>query len=50
MPCRRYRGSRYENNVKDEGYDLKDYVNSDIGSLLWQLNYVQRTGLVSEKD
>ena len=50
MPCGRYGGSSYENNaIKMRDY-LKDYVNSDIGSLPWQLNYVQRIGLVSDRD
>ena len=48
MPCGRYRGSHYENNlIKMRDY-LKDYVNSDIGSLPWQSNHVQRNGRVSD--
>ena len=50
MPCGRYQGSRYENNAIMLRDDLKDYVNSDIGSLPCQLNYVQRTGRVSDRD
>ena len=50
MPCERYRESCYENNPIKMRNDLKDYVNSDIGSLPWQLNYAQRTGRVSDKD
>ena len=50
MPCRGYRGSHYENNVIKMMDNLKDYVNSDIGSLPWQLNYVQRTGRVNDRD
>ena len=50
MPCWRYRGSRYENNAIKMRDDLKDYVSSDIGSLPWKLNYVQRTGRVSDRD
>ena len=50
MPCGRYRGSRYENNAIKMRDDLEDYANSDIGSLPWQLNYVQRTARVSDRD
>ena len=50
MPSERYRGSRYENNVIEMNDNLKDYANSDIGSLPCQLNYVQRTGPVSGRD
>ena len=50
IPCRRYRGSPYEDNAIKMRNDLKDYVKSDIGSLPWQLNYVQRTGRVNDRD
>ena len=49
MQCGRYRGSRYENNVIKIRDDLKNYVNNDIGSLPWQLNYVQSTGRLSDR-
>ena len=49
IPYRRYRGSPYEDNAIKMRNDLIDYVKSDIGSLPWQLNYVQRTGRVSEE-
>ena len=50
MLCGRYQESCYKNNAIKMRDDLKDYVNSDTGSLSWQLNYVQRTGHVSHRD
>ena len=50
MSCGKYGGSCYKNNAIKMKGDLKDYVNSDIGSLPWQLNYVQSTGRVSDRD
>ena len=50
MSCGRYQRSHYENNAIKMRDDLKDYVNSDIGSLPWQLNYVQGAGRVSDRD
>ena len=38
MPFGRYQGSRYENNAIKMRDHLKDYVNSEEGSLSWQLN------------
>ena len=40
MLCGRYQGSSHKNNATKIRDDLKDYVNSDTGSLPWQLNYV----------
>ena len=37
------RGSRYKGTAVDMRNALKDYVNSEIGSLSWQLDYVRRT-------
>ena len=37
------RGSRYNGSAVDMRDALKEYVNSDIGSLSWQLDYVRRT-------
>ena len=50
MPFGRYQGSRYENNAIKMRDDLKGYVNSEEGSLPWQLNYVQRTDRVNGRD
>ena len=50
MPCGRYRGFHYENNAIEMNDNLKDYANSEIGSLPCQLNYVQRTWRVSGRD
>ena len=36
-------GSRYSDDAKDMREALKDYVNSDIGQLSWQLDHVRRT-------
>ena len=37
------RGSRYPKNALEVRESLKDYVNSEIGSVPWQLDYVRRT-------
>ena len=39
----RVRGSRNTQDAREMRESLKDYVNSDIGSLSWQLDYVRRT-------
>ena len=37
------RGSRYTNDAMKVRETLKDYVNSEVGSVLWQINYIRRT-------
>ena len=36
-------GSRYSNNAVAMGEALKDYVNSETGSIEWQWDHVRRT-------
>ena len=43
-PIQRVRGSRYSGTALKMRDALKDFVNSDHGSLSWQLDYVRRTG------
>ena len=42
-------GSRYENSAVKMREDLKHYLNSEEGSLTWQLDYVQRNGRVDDE-
>ena len=37
------RGSRYSNNAIAMHEALKDYINSETGSIEWQWDHVQRT-------
>ena len=37
------RGSRYEEDAKEMGEALKDYLNSEEGSMEWQVEYIRRT-------
>ena len=43
-PIARVRGSRYSGTALDMREALKEYLNSEAGSVDWQLNYVRRTG------
>ena len=40
---KKVKGSRYSNDAIHMRENLKKYVNSDVGSLPWQLDYVRRT-------
>ena len=39
-----FRGSRQSEGSKDKRNALKDFVNSEMGSVEWQLKYVRSTG------
>ena len=41
---KKIRGSRQNEGSKDMRNALKDYVNSEMGSVGWQLKYVRSTG------
>ena len=43
------RGSRYQDKAVDMRNDLMKYLNSDAGSVPWQLNRVRSTGHIDER-
>ena len=43
VPVPNVRGSRSRENAPKTRDKLKDYLNSEEGSLEWQINYIRRT-------
>ena len=50
LPIKPMKGSRRKISAVELRSSLKDFVNSDTGSLDWQLDYVRHTGRVEEDE
>jgi hypothetical protein len=49
-PLPNSRGHRYHDKAMEMRNNLKTYLNSDQGSVSWQLGHVRRTGHIDEDD